>query len=426
MNDSAIRIENLGKLYRIGSAKEKNQTFREALTGMVTAPWRALRQKSPDRSSASKDEYPDYLWALKGVSCEIKRGEVVGIIGRNGAGKSTLLKILSRITDPTEGRVIMKGRVGSLLEVGTGFHSELTGEENIYLSGTILGLSSREISLKFDSIVDFSEISQFIKTPVKHYSSGMYMRLAFAVAAHLEPDILLIDEVLAVGDAAFQKKCLGKMSDIAGLGRTVLFVSHNMGAVARICERAIHLDHGTVVSDGVCQDVVNRYQSELLSKQAEWKRSEPENILGGFSFLSMSIQDHDGHRRSVFNANEPITVGMTYKIHHELSGCQIGVRIYNSEGIVVCTTSDTDTTGFSAVPQKAGTYDASFTIPEPFLYPGTYSLRFIAHLPYRVTYEYHENALVFEVTPSGSYMSIDGRIGIVSPLFHWKAQTIHA
>ena len=259
MSDTVIKVENLSKQYRIGSAVDRHQTFRETLTDTFTYPFRRLKH-ALNKGNAASDGNPEYIWALKDVSFEVKQGEVLGIIGRNGAGKSTLLKVLSRITEPTEGRATLRGRVGSLLEVGTGFHSELTGEENIYLSGTILGMKSNEISRKFDEIVAFSEVEKFINTPVKYYSSGMYMRLAFAVAAHLEPEILVVDEVLAVGDAEFQKKCLGKMDEVARQqGRTVLFVSHNMAAVQNLCRESVLLVYGTLEMAGPTQKVIGRY-----------------------------------------------------------------------------------------------------------------------------------------------------------------------
>jgi len=256
MSDVAIRVENLGKQYRIGK-RERYQTLRDTLTDTVTAPFRWLR----NGGSANGNGAPDHIWALKDVSFEIPRGEVVGIIGRNGAGKSTLLKVLSRITEPTEGHAEIHGRVGSLLEVGTGFHPELTGRENIYLNGAILGMHKAEIARKFDEIVAFAEIEKFLDTPVKHYSSGMYMRLAFAVAAHMDTDILLVDEVLAVGDAEFQKKCLGKMEAVGRDGRTVVFVSHFMPTVRALCARVILLDSGQVELDGPATDVIDHYLS---------------------------------------------------------------------------------------------------------------------------------------------------------------------
>ena len=246
----AIRVENLGKQYRIGQS-ERYKALRDTLTDILYSPFRAatalMRGRSPKNGNSPSERT---IWALRDVNFEVHHGEVLGIIGRNGAGKSTLLKILSRITEPTEGSVDIFGRVGSLLEVGTGFHPELTGRENIYLNGAILGMRRTEITRKFDEIVDFSEIEQFIDTPVKFYSSGMYMRLAFSVAAHLEPEILLVDEVLAVGDAAFQQKCLGKMGDVAKQGRTVLFVSHHMPAIQRLCSKVILLDKGLITMIG--------------------------------------------------------------------------------------------------------------------------------------------------------------------------------
>ena len=261
MNNTAIRVENLSKQYQIGGLNSNNhlgyKSLRDTLTNAFTSPFRRARQLLGGAGTAA--ELSETIWALKDVSFEIKRGEVVGIIGRNGAGKSTLLKILSRITEPTAGQVTIYGRIGSLLEVGTGFHPELTGRENIYLNGAILGMRQSEIVRQFDEIVAFAEVEKFIDTPVKHYSSGMYLRLAFAVAAHLEPEILLVDEVLAVGDAQFQKKCLGKMEDVAEEGRTVLFVSHNMAAIRTLCQRCILLNAGQVAYDGEISEGVVKY-----------------------------------------------------------------------------------------------------------------------------------------------------------------------
>ena len=251
MGSTAISISRLGKCYRLGEL-QKYRALRDVLSDSLRSPFR--------RKSSRSDQL---LWALKDISLEIKHGEVVGLIGRNGAGKSTLLKVLSRITEPTTGSATIHGRVGSLLEVGTGFHPELTGRENIFLSGAILGMRKKEIELNFDSIVDFAEVAKFIDTPVKHYSSGMYVRLAFAVAAHLEPEILLVDEVLAVGDATFQKKCLGKMGDVAKAGRTVIFVSHNMAAIQNLCDVAHLLSHGEVVASGKTADVMSRYLTDV-------------------------------------------------------------------------------------------------------------------------------------------------------------------
>jgi len=258
MSNVAIRAEGLGKQYRIGAKQERYRTLRDTLSDAFTAPFKRARSLLRGQAYGAAG-LQETIWALKDVSFEIKHGEVVGIIGRNGAGKSTLLKILSRITEPTEGYADVYGRVGSLLEVGTGFHLELTGRENIYLNGAILGMGRKEIDRKFDEIVDFAEVEKFIDTPVKHYSSGMYLRLAFAVAAHLEPELLVVDEVLAVGDTQFQKKCLGKMSGVAGEGRTVLFVSHNMAAVRQLCTKGLVLDQGRITSVGTARSAVEYY-----------------------------------------------------------------------------------------------------------------------------------------------------------------------
>jgi lipopolysaccharide transport system ATP-binding protein len=271
MSETAISVENLSKLYLLGQAERQHESLLGELTGLLTAPFRNFRDlRRLDTSRAGADgqaESPDLLWALKDVSFEVKRGEVLGVIGRNGAGKSTLLKVLSRITEPTRGRVRIRGRVASLLEVGTGFHPELTGRENVYLNGTILGMTRKEIDQQFDAIVDFSGIERFLSTPVKRYSSGMKVRLGFAVAAHLLPDILIVDEVLAVGDQDFQRKCIGKMQEIAsGKGRTILFVSHNMGPIASLCHRVIWMHRGQVHRQGPTDEVIGEYMSSFVER----------------------------------------------------------------------------------------------------------------------------------------------------------------
>ena len=303
MSDTVIRVENLGKRYRIGLAEKQPDNLREALIRLAGSPFRYLRTRLRESSPE------ETIWALKNVSFEVKRGEVVGIIGRNGAGKSTLLKILSRITDPTEGRAVLQGRVGSLLEVGAGFHPELTGRENIYLNGTILGMKRAEIEGKFDEIVDFSGVEKFIDTPVKRYSSGMYVRLAFAVAAHLEPEILLVDEVLAVGDAAFQKKCLGKMGDVAREGRTVLFVSHNMGAIQGLCRRTMWIEQGAIRADGDPQKTVSSYLDSVTA------HNDLRQILTPLSDLEIErviLRNDAGKEVNSFRAGEALVVEIHY------------------------------------------------------------------------------------------------------------------
>jgi lipopolysaccharide transport system ATP-binding protein len=286
MSDIAIQALDLGKEYRLG-APQRYHTLRDSIARMARAPLNLLRGRRGPQA--------ERFWALRGVNFEVKQGEVVGIVGRNGAGKSTLLKVLSRITEPSAGYADIYGRVGSLLEVGTGFHNELSGRDNIYLSGSILGMRRSEIRAKFDEIVAFSECERFLDTPVKRYSSGMYMRLAFAVAAHLEPEILVVDEVLAVGDAAFQKKCLGKMQDVAGHGRTVLFVSHNMAAVQSLCTRAILLEQGRVAAQGPTDDVIRRYlqAGEDLGDVPLGERKDRKGD-GGARVTGIRIEDADG------------------------------------------------------------------------------------------------------------------------------------
>ena len=334
MSDTVIRVENLGKKYVIGHQQPECYT---ALRDVIANRAQALLnpfQKSKSKSQNSQEEF----WALKDVSFEIKQGDRVGIIGRNGAGKSTLLKILSRITEPTTGRVRIQGRVASLLEVGTGFHPELTGRENIYLNGAILGMSREEIKKKFDEMVAFAEVEKFLDTPVKRYSSGMYVRLAFAVAAHLEPEILIVDEVLAVGDAQFQKKCLGKIEEVGKEGRTVLFVSHNMAMVTTLCHRSIWLVNGQVYMDEDAELVTSRY----LTYGSE---SSGEVILTSntsnqrFLFKRVSLLNPEGNITSVFDVREPIKIRLEYCATQLIKDLEISLRVSNSAGVSIFTTN---------------------------------------------------------------------------------------
>jgi len=332
MSDVAVRVENLGKLYRIGGKQERYRTLRDAIISAFTAPFKRFSRNG----GAASDE--DTVWALKGVSFEVRRGEVVGIIGRNGAGKSTLLKILSRITEPTEGQVEIHGRVGSLLEVGTGFHPELTGRENIYLNGAILGMKKAEIARKFDEIVAFAETEKFIDTPVKHYSSGMYMRLAFAVAAHLEPEILLVDEVLAVGDAAFQKKCLGKIGDVAKEGRTVLFVSHNMAAVEVLCSFCFFLDNGYLVAGGPASQIVEQYlaASAPLPTQVVNLTDHPGRRSGSIPMMRqvlLSFGSGDGLEKDFLSIGGDLALTVSYTAEYPITKPILGFVIRNRLGI---------------------------------------------------------------------------------------------
>ncbi len=356
MNDTAIRVHNLGKQYQIGGPQERYKTLRDTLTDLATSPWRRLR--SAWRGERSKSER-HAIWALKDISFEIPRGEAVGIIGRNGAGKSTLLKVLSRITEPTEGRAELHGRVGTLLEVGTGFHPELTGRENIYFNGAILGMRRAEIDRKFDEIVAFAEVERFIDTPVKHYSSGMYMRLAFAVAAHLDPEILIVDEVLAVGDAQFQKKCLGKMEDVAKQGRTVLFVSHNMAAVRTLCPEAILLNSGRIEISGPSDQVIAQYlasSAEDLSTSVALPRSGPE-VPGEATCLRFHTTS--GQPQAEFRLGEPWRIGLEFELRKPLDQVIAGVGLMTIDSIPVIT--------YWSRPKdlSAGRYSVEFTCDIP-------------------------------------------------------------
>ncbi len=425
MSDTVIKVKNLSKQYRIGSAVDRHQTFREAMTDTFTYPFRRLRHAF-NKENATSDKNPEYIWALKDVSFEVKQGEVVGIIGRNGAGKSTLLKILARITEPTEGRATLRGRVGSLLEVGTGFHSELTGEENIYLSGTILGMSSSEISRKFDEIVAFAEMEKFINTPVKYYSSGMYMRLAFAVAAHLEPEILLVDEVLAVGDAEFQKKCLGKMGDVAKEGRTVLFVSHNMGAVQALCKAALQLDMGRIVQTGDSISVVSRYL-DSAGNMTPWMTWNDDSAPGSEEVKLKSIRAYmrDENESGIYRSREDIYVEikfMAFKVHSSLC---IGFDLLNSQGNTILRSFQTDMPPHKWPQVKFGENIWRCTIPGGllnggiyYLCPriGLYNLNWIVYLDSVIQFEV---ILDHGVSPLWSNLDSRNRPGSIAPILKW-------
>jgi lipopolysaccharide transport system ATP-binding protein len=336
MSDIVIRAESLSKLYNIGALKQRHDTLRDQLVHSFKSFFSGNASRSPQPSTASSlDGRSNTIWALKDFSFEVRQGEVVGFIGRNGAGKSTLLKILSRITEPTSGRAEIYGRVGSLLEVGTGFHPELTGRENVYLNGAILGMRKAEISHKFDEIVAFAETEKFIDTPVKHYSSGMYVRLAFAVAAHMEPEILIVDEVLAVGDVAFQKKCLGKMGHIAREGRTVLFVSHNMAAVQRLCSRACFLSAGRIVGEGLPTEVVRRYFAETSqASPASLEARKDRQGTGELRFVKACVVDGEGRPIDTALCGQDIGIVVSYRSrdHRAVSQGDIHIAFYTSLG----------------------------------------------------------------------------------------------
>ncbi|MCX7642329.1 MAG: ABC transporter ATP-binding protein [Armatimonadetes bacterium] len=419
MSDIAIRVEKLGKRYRIGQ-RERYLTLRDTIARYFTAPFRLFRRN--DQSPfPNPQSHNSYIWALKDVSFEVRQGEVVGIIGRNGAGKSTLLKILARITEPTEGYAEVRGRVGSLLEVGTGFHPELTGRENIYMSGAVLGMRKREIDKKFDEIVAFAELEKFIDTPVKYYSSGMYVRLAFAVAAHLDPEILLVDEVLAVGDAAFQKKCLGKMEDVAKEGRTVLFVSHNMAAVTQLCHYSVWLDEGHIVKKGESQEVVEAYLSTVNTQIPERKWSYPGDAPGDDRVRLLGARIlQNGKISSVVDINQPLQIEIEFGVLRPVSNLITGVNLYDAQG--VCLFSSCDWRPNHLLP---GVYRKRVHIPGPFLAEGRF--RVLVQL---VFYEPDiksavvPNALCFEAVDSDHPLSVRGLYkgkwpGVVRPYLNW-------
>lgn len=379
MSDTAIRIQNLGKLYRIGSF-ERYRTLRKTLADVMYAPIRALASTfNNHRQAVSREPANNSIWALKDVSLEIKKGEVIGIIGRNGAGKTTLLKILSRITHPTEGYAEVYGRVGSLLEVGTGFHPELTGRENIYLNGVILGMKKSEIDRKFDEIVDFSGVEQFIDTPVKHYSSGMQMRLAFSVAAHLEPEILIVDEVLAVGDVAFQEKCLGKMAAVADGGRTVLFVSHSMSAISALCPISIWLESGQIKFKGRTDEAISQYVDtiRIRSNQAVSLADRKDRKgSGSLRITQIYMEDADFQRCESATCGHPVRFILEYMAE---SNTQLDDTVIN-----LVFADDRDHRLFSCMSEISGAVLKNLssrgklvcTMPELPLLPGRYNLHF--------------------------------------------------
>jgi len=379
-NDVAIKVENISKVYRLGAQEEAEDSLVNSVAQMIKSPiknyrkYRSLYDFS-DLDFDNPDTSPDtnILWALRNVSFDVTKGEIVGIIGRNGAGKSTLLKILSRITPPARGRIEIYGRTSSLLEVGTGFHNELTGRENVYLNATILGMRKREVDRKFDEIVEFSGVEKFLDTPVKRYSSGMRVRLAFAVAAHLEPEILIIDEVLAVGDAAFQEKCLSKMQDIGAQGRTVFFVSHNMPAVTRLCQRVIHLTDGQVVADGPARDIVAAYMHAGSSTSSDRSWPDDETAPGGeiARLRRVRIKDKTGDTASSIDIRTPVGLEMTFDVIQDGYVLLPHFRLENDEGVMAFLTMDLDPKWRKKVRPK-GTYTTTVWIPGNMLAEGSF------------------------------------------------------
>lgn len=433
MSDRAIEAENLGKQYRLGQS-QTYRTLRESLVDLARSPLRMLGSLAEKRNRENSAEPSNTFWALRDVAFSVDHGEVVGIIGRNGAGKSTLLKVLSRITEPTTGRVLLRGRVGSLLEVGTGFHPELTGRENVFLNGAILGMRHGEILRNFDAIVDFAEVERFIDTPVKHYSSGMYLRLAFSVAAHLNPEILLVDEVLAVGDASFQEKCLGKMGDVARQGRTVLFVSHNLGALANLCPRAILLSSGRVKSIGPSRDVIDEYIA--LGKEASGERIWPDraDAPGGDRIRLHSVRVISADRVSAdVDISKEIAIQVEYWNLRPGSRMNVGLHLVDKLGVDVLQSTNMHSANLArdewyGVPAPPGLYRSTCIIPANFLNDGRYTL----HVAIRTDVMHMEawagDVVSFSVHDTGEMRREYGGpwLGVVRPRLAWNTQPLEA
>ncbi len=426
MSNTVISIENVSKAYRLG---QFNST---TLSDDLKVWWAKARGKPNPLLKIGQEDHGnrsgETLWALRDISFTVEQGSVLGIIGKNGAGKSTVLKILSRVTAPTHGQVRVWGRIASLLEVGTGFHPELTGRENIYLNGAILGMKRAEINRKFDEILDFSEVEQFIDTPVKRYSSGMYVRLAFAVAAHLEPEILVVDEVLAVGDAEFQRKCLGKMSDVAREGRTVLFVSHNMSAILRLTQEAIVLEKGRLAKRSASPEAVEYYLSSGNAQAGErvWEDHEIPADATPFRPIAVRLLDRSGKVVDTIRSVEPFSIEMEYRLATPLTGLRIGFYLSSARGEQVLTTFDTDDgRKFEQFTNRAaGHYTSRVDIPKDWLNDGRYILGVNAS-SYRVRrYFMDEQALAFNVDPAGApgMQWSEPRTGVLRPRLEWNIE----
>jgi lipopolysaccharide transport system ATP-binding protein len=412
MTEAAIQVQNIGKQYRLGQSLAAHGTLRDVLMQRLASPWRARPKIAPE-----------IIWALKDITFNVQEGEAVGLIGRNGAGKSTLLKVLSRITEPTVGSVDIYGRVGSLLEVGTGFHPELTGRENIYLNGAIIGMRKNEIARKFDEIVAFSEVERFIDTPVKFYSSGMYLRLAFAVAAHLEPEILLIDEVLAVGDAAFQRKCLGKMGNVAQQGRTVLFVSHNMGAITQLCSRAYWISGGMLKLSGPASEVVAAYLSDGTADQAAWSNTALSKPDQEVQVETARVLDEEGQPTAMVDFDEPFQVEISYRVLAPIRDLSVAYQLFDAQENLVFEAMDTDLPEWKGRLREPGEFRVTCGVPAPLLKPGRYSLSLASFVERVKIIERYPAVLTFDVTDVG-YALNPGRRGVIAPVLRWDVQQL--
>jgi lipopolysaccharide transport system ATP-binding protein len=426
MSDTVVRVENLSKKYIIGhQKKERYITLRDSISNSAKALLNPF-QRGKSKVNPTSEEF----WALKDVSFDIKQGDRVGIIGRNGAGKSTLLKILSRIVEPTHGNIRLKGRVASLLEVGTGFHPELTGRENISLNGAILGMSKTEIIQKFDEIVAFAEVERFLDTPVKRYSSGMYVRLAFSVAAHLEPEILIVDEVLAVGDAQFQKKCLGKMEEVGKEGRTVLFVSHSMETVTRLCNTAIFLENGSVKSTGYTEQVIHNYLKADFGTTAQRVWSDLSRAPGNdiVRLIEVKVHDEDLVIRDNIDITKKIGITMVYEVLKEGATFTHSMNLFNEIGVHILSSHDVVYEQLKN-PRKRGCYNSTMWVPGNFLAEGVMivSVAVIEQEPFVI--HFHEmDAVAFNVSDPMNGSSARGNYGhafpgVVRPILSWETSS---
>lgn len=419
-----ISVEKVSKYYRLGVVGSR--TLSEDV-----ARWWALVRGQPDPlltvgEDATEEKKSTHLWALRDINFKVRQGEVLGVIGSNGAGKSTLLKILARVTTPTSGEVKFKGRVASLLEVGTGFHPDLTGRENIYLNGSILGMHRAEIDRKFDEIVDFSGVEKFIDTPVKRYSSGMYVRLAFAVAAHLEPEILIVDEVLAVGDADFQKKCLGKMEAVSSQGRTILFVSHNMFSIKKLCPESLWIEKGYLRMQGPSEDVISAYlknSDSTVEGYREWPDGLSQPGVDEFKFHSVKIVNESGQISYSLDVRKPFWVELNYSLRQPLQDCRIGFRIYSEFGEIVFESYESDHYRFTGIRQPAR-YISRCEIPGDFLNTKKYFMSIYAGIPHVKYLAGSENVLALNIENTGAVGSqfSPSRDGSIRPLLPWQLE----
>ena len=423
-NNIVIKVENLSKRYRVGKEIEQNDSFISALTSFFKSPFRNFIELKSLTNFNDDSESKDIKWALKDVSFEIKEGSVVGVIGTNGSGKSTLLKLLSRITSPTEGIIQFSGRVASLLEVGTGFHQELTGKENIYLNGSILGMRKEEIDKKIDKIINFSGISDYINTPVKRYSSGMKVRLAFSVAAHLDPDILLIDEVLAVGDADFQKKCLEKMDGIAKKGRTILFVSHNLDAVTNLCNESLWINDGKLMEFGLTPKIIESYLN-FGAKDSGSARLDIIDEKNQFILQNIELFNSNKVVTNNFKSNQDIFIKINFKIIEKLKNMRVGFILTSITGIKIFDSYDSDQFGLDNV-REEGFHSSVCKIPKKLLFPLKYYISINVGIPGTRKLCYLENVLTLNVENIGAVgtsfgrTDIGRRVGLITPLLHWE------